>query len=259
MNQCQRLFDLTGKVALVTGGSRGIGRMIAEAYVRAGARVYVSSRKADACAETAAALSQHGTCIAVPADLSRSSELESLTAALREREPALHILVNNAGATWGAALETFPEEGWERVMNVNLKSVFFLIQKLLPLLDRAGTVEDPSRVINVGSVDGTRVSPFETYSYMASKAGLHHLSRSLAERLARRHITVNVLAPGPFETRMMAGVLAESRTAVEERVPLGRIGGADDIAGPALLLASRAGAYITGAVLPVDGGLSGCV
>jgi NAD(P)-dependent dehydrogenase (short-subunit alcohol dehydrogenase family) len=252
------LFSLQGKSALITGGSQGIGQMIAEAYVKAGARVYITSRNTDVCRTTAQELGRFGTCVALPADVSRLDEIEGLTDRLRQKESRLDILVNNAAATWGAALEDFPERGWDKVMDLNLKGVFFLIQKLLPLVEAAASADNPARIINIGSVDGAHVSHFETFSYVASKAGLNHLSRQLAATLASRHITVNVIAPGPFETKMMAATLAHEGKRIRERVPLRRFGSFSDIAGPALLLASRGGAYITGSVLAVDGGMAGC-
>lgn len=255
----QDLFSVEGKTALVTGGSRGIGRMIAEGLVEGGARVYVSSRKAEACAEVAKELSARGTCLDLPADLSSVGEAERLAAELSEREPALHVLVNNAGANWGAPLESYPESGWDKVLDVNLKGVFFLTKSLLPLLREAGSHEDPARVINVGSIDGLHVPALETYAYSASKAALHHLTRVLARRLAGEHINVNAIAPGPFESKMMAETLRRFGDAIRESVPRKRIGEPEDVAGATLFLASRAGAYVTGAVLPVDGGLSTCI
>ena len=249
------LFDIRGKVALVTGGSRGIGLMIARALVEAGAKVYVSSRKAAACDQAAAALAQFGDCHSLPADLGRMDEVQRLADEVRQRESALHILVNNAGATWGATLEQFPEQGWDKVMDLNVKSVFFLTQKLLPLLEAAASPADPARVINIGSVDGMHMPAFENYSYAPSKAALHHLTRVLAARLAVKAVTVNAIAPGPFATDMMAPMVASMGEQIVGAVPLARMGRDDDIGGVAVLLSSRAGAFITGAVLPVDGGL----
>jgi NAD(P)-dependent dehydrogenase (short-subunit alcohol dehydrogenase family) len=252
----RNLFSLEGKVALVTGGSRGIGRMIARGFVENGARTYVSSRKAEVCEAVAKELSASGTCAALPADLSRMEEVARLVRELSAREPALHVLVNNAGANWGAPLAEFPESGWDKVMDLNLKSIFFLTRDLVPLLRRGATPADPARVIMIGSIDGLHVPALETYAYSASKAALHHLTRVLARRLAPDHVNVNAIAPGPFESQMMAATLERFRDAIVRSVPRGRIGEPEDIAGAAIFLASRASAWITGALLPVDGGLS---
>jgi NAD(P)-dependent dehydrogenase (short-subunit alcohol dehydrogenase family) len=249
------LFDLTGKTAVVTGGTRGIGLMIARGLLEAGARVYISSRKADACAAAEAELSPYGTVSAIPANLATEDECLRLAGAVGEREQALNVLVNNAGATWGAPLEEFPAAAWDKVVDLNLKAPFFLTRAFLPLLEAGGTPDDPARVINVGSIDGLRVPPFPTYPYSASKAGLHHLTRVLARELGPRGITVNAVAPGPFESKMMASTLREFGDAIAESAPLRRIGRPDDMAGVAIYLASRAGAYVTGAVIPVDGGI----
>ncbi|MEO1542474.1 MAG: SDR family oxidoreductase [Pseudomonadota bacterium] len=252
----QHLFDVTGKVALVTGGSRGIGEMIAEGYVRNGVKVYISARKAEACDQTAARLSEFGECISIPADLSTTEGLMALVGAIREREDKLDILVNNAGATWGASFDEFPENGWDKIMNINVKSPFFLSQQLIDLLVAAGTHEDPARIINIGSIDGLRVSEMETYSYAASKAAIIHLTRMMAKNLARREITVNAVAPGPFESKMMAHTLATMKDAIVETIPRKRIGEPADMAGVAIYLASKAGSYLNGVVIPVDGGIS---
>jgi len=249
------LFDVSGKVAVVTGGSRGIGAMIAEGFVANGVRTYISSRKAEACAETAERLSALGECIAVPADLSSAAGIEALTAEISDRENALHILVNNAGATWGEPIESFPEAGWDKVMDINVKGPFFLTQALLPLLEAAAAEGDPARIINVGSIDGLNVNRMPTYSYGPSKAAIHHLTRTLSAHLAERNITCNAIAPGPFPSKMMAHTLESMGEKIRAGVPLKRIGEPEDMAGAALYLASRAGAYVSGAVIPVDGGI----
>jgi NAD(P)-dependent dehydrogenase (short-subunit alcohol dehydrogenase family) len=250
------LFDLSGKTAVVTGGTRGIGLMMARGLLQAGASVYISSRKADACAAAAQELAQYGPVAAIPADLSTEAECLRLAAEVGEREQALHILVNNAGATWGAPLAEFPAAAWDKVVDLNLKAPFFLTRAFLPLLEAGGTHDDPARVINVGSIDGLHVPSLPTYSYSASKAGLHHLTRVLASELGPRQITVNAVAPGPFESKMMAATLESFGAEIAARAPLRRIGRPDDMAGVAVYLSSRAGSYVTGAVIPVDGGLA---
>jgi len=250
------LFSVRGKVALVTGGSRGLGEMIARAYVENGAKVYITARKAEVCDALARELSGVGACISLPADLSRMEEVERLAAAIAEREPRLDILVNNAGASWGASFSAFPETGWDKVMDLNVKSVFFLTQKLLPLLEAAGSADSYSRVINIGSIEGIRTSHLETYSYAASKAGVNHLTRIMAKFLAPKHIAVNAIAPGYFPSKMTAGIAEEDTRAVFAGTPMKRMGNADDMAGIALYLASKASAFLCGAVIPVDGGLA---
>jgi NAD(P)-dependent dehydrogenase (short-subunit alcohol dehydrogenase family) len=249
------LFSLQGKTALVTGGSRGIGRMIATGFVQAGAAVYVASRKIADCEAVAAELSEVGRCTALEANLSTEGGCRALADAVAAREPRLDILVNNAGATWGAPIEEFDEAAWERVLALNVKGVFHLTKFLLPLLGEAGTQEDPARVINIGSIDGIHVPFLETYSYSASKAAVHQLTRHLARRLAPA-ITVNAIAPGPFESKMMAATLESFGEQIAASAPLKRIGRPDDMAGTAVFLASRAGSYLTGAVIPVDGGIA---
>jgi NAD(P)-dependent dehydrogenase (short-subunit alcohol dehydrogenase family) len=249
------LFSIEGRTAVVTGGSRGIGRMIAEGYVQAGARVMISSRKAAVCDEVAAELSKVGVCESLPADLASEEGCRGLAEAVAERTDRLDILVNNAGATWGAPLEAFDDAAWDRVLDLNVKGVFHLTRFLLPLLQAAGSAEDPARVINIGSIDGIHVPFLETYSYSASKAAVHHMTRVLAKRLAPT-VTVNAIAPGPFESKMMHATLESFGEQIAATAPLKRIGRPDDMAGAAVFLASRAGAYVTGAVLPVDGGIA---
>ncbi len=252
----KNLFSIEGKVALVTGGSRGIGLMIARGFVENGAKVYISSRKKDVCDKVAAELSAHGTCVSLPADLSTEAEARRLADELARREPALHILVNNAGANWGAPLAEFPDSAWDKVLALNVKGVFHLTRALVPLLEKGARPGDPARVINIGSIDGLKVPLLETFAYSASKAAVHHLTRVLSHHLAGHGITVNAIAPGPFESKMMAETLDRFRDAIVSSCPLGRIGEPEDMAGTAIFLASRAGAYLTGAVIPVDGGIS---
>lgn len=251
------LFDVRGKVVLVTGGSRGIGLSIAEGFVRAGARVYISSRSAEACDEAAASLSAHGECRALPANVGTMEGVGALAAELAQREDHLDVLINNAGALWAAAIAEYPESGWDKVYDLNVKGPFFLVQALLPLIEGAASPEAPARIINVGSIDAMHVPGHETYAYSSSKAALHQLSLHLAAQLATRSITVNVIAPGMFKSKMMQGTIdRRGEDAVLERVPLKRFVSPDDMAGAAIYLASRAGAYLTGVVLPVDGGTS---
>jgi NAD(P)-dependent dehydrogenase (short-subunit alcohol dehydrogenase family) len=252
----EELFSVRGKVALVTGGSRGLGEMIARAYVENGAKVYITARKADACDALAKELSQFGECIAIPADLSRMEEIDRLAAELGKREPRLDILVNNAGASWGGTFAEFPEGGWDKVMDLNVKSVFFLSQRLLGLLQAAATAQAWARVINIGSIEGIRTSHMEVYSYAASKAGVNHLTRIMAKFLAPQHIAVNAIAPGYFPSKMTAVIEGEGREELLEDCPMKRMGNAEEMAGIALYLASKAGGFTTGAVIPVDGGLA---
>ncbi|WP_308259168.1 SDR family oxidoreductase [Pseudonocardia sp. H11422] len=250
------LFDVTGKVAVVTGGTSGIGLMIARGLVEAGATVYLSSRKPEGCAAAEQELGRFGTAVGIPADLSQEAECRRLAEELGRREEKVHVLVNNAGATWGAPLEEFPAHAWDKVLDLNLKTPFLLTRAFLPLLEKAGTADDPARVINLGSIDGIRVPELPNYSYSASKAGVHQLTRVLARDLGPRHITVNAVAPGPFESRMMRATLEAAGDAIAAASPLGRIGRPDDMAGIAIFLSSRAGAFVTGAVIPVDGGIA---
>ena len=261
--QFNDLFSVRGKVALVTGGSRGIGEMIAAGFLAAGAKVYISSRKADVCEATAQRLSQAygGTCIAIPADLSQMAGVESLSTQLAALEPRLDILINNAGASWGAPLERFPEAGWDKVMDTNVKGVFYTIQKLLPLLEAAGTADDPARVVNIGSIDGIRLPVFDTVNYGPSKAAVHTLTRQLAARLVKRNIIVNAIAPGPFPTWMLSTGVGTGGdvdntdwSVIGRHNPRGRVGTPEDIAGLAIFLCSRAGAFTVGEVITCDGG-----
>jgi len=250
------LFSLKGKTALVTGGSRGIGLMIARGFVEAGVRTYISSRKASACEQAAAELSKTGTCIPLAHDLGESAQITKLADEIKARETKLDILVNNAGATWAQPIEQYTEAGWDKVMNVNLKAIFLLTQALLPLLRKAAMADDPARIINIGSIDGILQPPYESYAYSASKAAVHHLTHNLARHLAKDHVNVNAIAPGPFETKMLAPVLAVARKQMEALVPQHRLGSDDDMIGAAIFLCSRASSYITGTVLPVDGGVT---
>ena len=258
------LFSIRGKVALVTGGSRGIGEMIAAGFLAQGAKVYISSRKADACEATARRLSAayQGECIALPADLSKMEGIGSLAKALAAREPGLDILINNAGAAWGAPLEEFPEIGWDKVMDTNVKGVFFLTQQLMPLLRKAAAGPAPARVINIGSIDGIKTAAFDTWSYGASKAAVHHLTRFMAAQLTRERILFNAIAPGPFPTWMLStGVGFGGETEgvdwqqVGQRNPSGRVGTPQDIAGLATFLCSRTGEFVVGQTIACDGGL----
>ena len=250
------LFSLAGRTALVTGGSRGIGRMIAAGFLRAGCRaVYISARKADACDATARELSAFGTCVSLPADVSDMAGVQALVEAFGEHEDALDILVNNAGAAWGEAFDSFPEKGWDKVVDLNLKTPFFLTQALAAPLRNAASAERPAKVINIASIDGISVNPLETYSYAASKAGLIQLTRRMALRLAPEHIVVSAIAPGAFASDMNRAARDHGEE-VKKRIPAARIGVDDDMAGAAIYLASRAGDYVVGSTLVVDGGVT---
>jgi NAD(P)-dependent dehydrogenase (short-subunit alcohol dehydrogenase family) len=251
---------VSGKTAVVTGGSRGIGFMIARGLVQAGVDVLICSRKSDACERAVEELSQWGACGGVTADLSSRHGAEVLADEARERFSALDVLVNNAGVTWGAPLAGYPDHAWDRALGTNLIGPFQLTVLMLELLRAAATADDPARIINIGSVDGIGVPTSANFAYSASKAAVHMLTRHLAKTLAPDHLTVNAIAPGPFESKMMAFALDDPamRQAIESDVPLGRIGRPDDIVGATIFLASRAGAYLTGTVIQVDGGLIGC-
>ncbi len=257
------LFSVTDKTVVITGGSRGIGEMIAAGFLTNGARVVISSRKAAACDAAAERLAATfgGECRSIPADLSTIDGVETLAAGLAD-EPTIDVLVNNAGASWGASIETFPESGWDKVMDTNVKGVFFLTQRLLPQLEAAGTAEDPARIINIGSIDGIGTPTFDTWSYGASKAAVHHLTRQMAARLVSRHVIANAIAPGPFPTWMLStgvgtggDVEGTDWEAVGRTVPRGRVGSAEDVVGTALFLSSRAGAYVVGQIIALDGGM----
>jgi 2-deoxy-D-gluconate 3-dehydrogenase len=258
------LFSVRDKSALVTGGSRGIGEMIAAGLLANGATVYISSRKADVCDATAKRLAEEygGTCVSLPADLSTLEGIDALAERVRAHTATLDILVNNAGASWGASIEEFPEAGWDKVMDTNVKGVFFLTQRLLPLLEAAGTPDDPSRIVNIGSIDGIKTPVFDTWSYGPSKAALHALTRQMGSRLVKRNIVVNGIAPGPYPTWMLStgvgtggDVEGTDWEAVGAGVPRGRVGTPEDIVGLTIFLCSRAGAFTVGDVITSDGGI----
>ena len=258
----KNLFSIEGKVALITGGSRGIGEMIAAGFLANGAKVYISSRKADVCNATAKRLQEEygGECISVPADLSNLDGINALADKISQ-DNNLDILVNNAGASWGEPIDEYSEQGWDKVMDTNVKGVFFLTQKLLPLLRKSGDAEDPSRVINIGSIDGIKTGLFDAFSYGPSKAALHHLTRVLAASLVKENIIVNAIAPGPFPTWMLStgvgggGDVDIDWSSIGDTNPRGRVGTPEDIAGLAIFLSSRAGAYTVGQTITCDGGV----
>ncbi|XOV84956.1 MAG: SDR family oxidoreductase [bacterium] len=259
----KNLFSVENKVVIVTGGSRGIGEMIAAGFLANGAKVYISSRKADVCDATAARLQEEygGQCTSIPADMSTLDGIKAFCEVFRSKEDHLDVLINNAGVAWGAPLEEFPEVGWDKVMNTNVKGPFFLTQQLLPLLEKATSFDEPSRIINVGSIDGIKTPVFDNFSYGPSKAAIHHLTRVLAAHLIKRNIIVNAIAPGPFPTYMLStGVGGGGNTdttdwdAVGKGNPRGRVGTAEDIAGLAIFLASRASGFTVGEVITCDGG-----
>jgi len=257
------LFSVAGKVVVITGGSRGIGEMIAAGFLANGAKVYISSRKAPACDATAKRLqAEYGSeCLSIPADMSTLTGIEGFCAEFREREDHLDVLINNAGVAWGAPLEEFPEIGWDKVMNTNVKGPFFLVQKLLPLLEKASTHENPAHIVNVGSIDGIKTPVFDNFSYGPSKAAIHHLTRVLAAHLIKRNIIVNAIAPGPFPTYMLStgvGGGGDTETTDWDKIgrgnPRGRVGTAEDIAGLAMFLSSRACGFTVGEIITCDGG-----
>jgi len=249
------LFSLAGRVAVITGGSRGIGKMIARGFLEYGAKVYITARKAAACDAAAEELSSLGTCISMPHDLSSIDGCRALVAALGERERGVHALVNNAGAAWAADFDEFPEHGWDKVMNINLKSPFFLTQMLHPMLKAAASEARPAKVINIASIDGIKLNPLETYSYHASKAALIYLTRRVAARLVQDNIVVSCIAPGPFASDMNRAA-RDRPDLVAARTPLRRIGRDEDMAGAAIFLASQAGDYVVGETIAVDGGIA---
>jgi NAD(P)-dependent dehydrogenase (short-subunit alcohol dehydrogenase family) len=250
------LFDITGKVALVTGGSSGIGKMIAAGFAANGAKTYIASRKQHVLDEVAAELSKTGTCIPIQADLSTHAGVVALADRMKALEPRLDVLVNNSGAAWAAPFDEFPEAGWDKVYAMNVKAPFFLIQQLRGALKAAATFERPSKVINIASINGLTVPDMDTYSYSSSKAALIHLTRVLAKALAKDNIRVNAIAPGPFPSKMMAETIEKTRDKILARVPAGRLGEPEDAAGVAIFLASRASDYVHGAIVPMDGGSS---
>ncbi|KAG5298356.1 short-chain dehydrogenase/reductase [Histoplasma ohiense] len=250
------LFDVKGKIVLITGGAKGVGRMISEGFVTNGATVYITGRDAPACDKAVKELNAlaKGKAVSLPANLYNEEECKKLFDEFSKRENKLHCLVNNAGSNWGAPYDKYPSSAWTRVLTLNLQRVFEVTQLFTPLLEKAASDGDPARIINIGSIDGLRVPALETFAYSASKAGLHHLSRVLANHLGRRNITSNTLACGPFESKMMAATLKKYKDVIESGVPLGRIGTPEDVAGACLFLSSRAGSYVNGATITLDGG-----
>lgn len=248
------LFSVAGKVVVVTGGSRGIGEMIARAYVENGAKVYITARNAAVCDGLAAELAKFGECVSIPADLAQMAEIDRFAAELEKRERRIDVLFNNAGASWGAPFDTFPESGWDKVIDLNVKSLFFLTQRLIKLLEAGASADDFARVINIGSIDGIHVAPYESYSYSASKAAVNHMTKMMAKNLAARHIAVNAIAPGYFPSKMTAGIDDDTAAATVAATPMRRIGNADDMGGLAIYLGSKASGFVCGSVIPVDGG-----
>lgn len=259
MDSQSNIFDLTGRIALVTGGTGDIGRSIAEFFVRRGVKTYICGRDAARCAQTALELSEHGQCHGMQADISSVAGIQQLAAELSAREERLDILVNNAGASHYSTIDEFPEKAWDDVFDVNLKAIFFMTQALLPLLRKAGSATLPARVINIGSAAGTQVSANEAYAYSTSKSAMNYLTRKVARRLAKENITVNVVSPGPVEAGLMSKMDEAFRKSVRDEIPMGRMATSDEIAAAVVFLASPAASYITGVILPVDGGLTGCM
>ncbi|MAJ44675.1 MAG: 3-oxoacyl-ACP reductase [Candidatus Marinimicrobia bacterium] len=255
----QKLFDVSGKVAIVTGGSRGIGEMIASGFLANGVKVYITARKEAALIEKAKELSEmhSGDCIPVPCDLSTMDGIDKFVNFIQSKEAHIDFLINNAGASWGEPYAEYSETGWDKVMDLNVKSIFYLTQKLTPMLKVNSSLENPSRVINIGSVDGLNVPVIEAYAYGTSKAAVHHLTRILAKKLVSENILVNAIAPGPYESMMLGAAVNHDYSFIESRNPRKRIGSPEDIAGLVIFLCSRAGAYTVGAIIPSDGGLVG--
>ena len=255
----QELFDVSGKVAIVTGGSRGIGEMIASGFLANGVKVYITARKEAALIEKAKELSElhSGDCIPVPCDLSTMDGIDEFVNYIKSKEDHIDFLINNAGASWGEPYAEYAEKGWDKVMDLNVKTIFYLTQKLTPILTVNSTIDDPSRVINIGSIDGLNVPALESYAYGTSKAAVHHLTRVQAKKLVGENILVNAIAPGPFESMMLGAAVNHDYSFIESRNPRKRIGSPEDIAGLAIFLCSRAGAYTVGAIIPSDGGLVG--
>jgi len=253
--QVENLFSVKDKTVLITGGSRGIGLMIASTFVKNGAKVYIASRNAEVCVAVEKELSKIGACKAIPADLSTGEGRKKLVAALNDELDSLDVLINNAGANWSAPFKDYPEMGYDKVMGINVKPVFYLTQDLLPLLKKAASIENPARIINIGSIDGIRVSTIDNSAYGMSKAAVHHLTKIISVKMAGKGITVNAIAPGPFPSKMTKSMLDTAQKMIEKANPMGRIGRAGDMGGIAVFLASDAGSFVNGAIIPVDGGM----
>lgn len=255
MDLINELFGVAGKTVLVTGGAKGIGEAITRAFVKCGAKVFICSRDLESGKALADELSAFGECTALACDIASDEDRKRFTEDFRTRVSKLDVLINNAGALWAAPLGEYPESGWDKVYDLNVRGTFFLIRDLLPVLEAAGTAEDPARIINVGSINALYLPDHETYAYTSSKAALHHLTWHLAKQLARKHIIANVIAPGQFPSKLLKGTIeSKGLDAVVAKIPLGRLTNESDMAGAALYLASKAGAYLTGSVLAIDGG-----